>query len=395
MRGRTAEGLNVIADLVQASAADYESQKPSLANFESHAMIRAQGGTVFYTHPARWWTGAWGGQGGYPKQDRMRVSNMAVELPLDVLAGPTFDGLDVITGAGEAGADAKSFQIWAMLLNQGYRLSATASSDACFDRPGGATPGAARLYTFLDGSFSLAAASRAAAQGRTFATTGPLLLASVDSQPPGSAFPANGRARPLRIEAWASGAVTGGLARVEILRNGQSFLRHVLAGRPMSFTTNLLISEKQAAWYCVRLFGSNEQRQRAISGAFYFDEKPWQPPVPASATVRVRVLDSVSGRPLDAVATEVTFLGTHPRLGKEHRLAGGAGTLVIPATARLRVQAPGYSSLTQSPFFAHAPLVEAITGLSDQDLVDWRTFERIRTLLGDIPLTFKLAPERP
>ena len=29
----------------------------------------------------------------------MRVSNMAVELPLDTLIGPTFDGLDVITVA--------------------------------------------------------------------------------------------------------------------------------------------------------------------------------------------------------------------------------------------------------------------------------------------------------
>ena len=101
MQGRTPEGDDVIATLLQASAWDYESDKPSFANFESHALIHAQGGFVFYTHPARWWTGAWGGFGGYPKRAAMRVSNMAVELPLDTLAGPTFDGLDVITGSGD------------------------------------------------------------------------------------------------------------------------------------------------------------------------------------------------------------------------------------------------------------------------------------------------------
>ena len=178
MRGRTPEGANVIPMLSRASAGDYESQKPSFANFESHALIHGQGGAVFYTHPARWWTGAWGGQGGYPKQDKMRVSNMAVELPLDALAGPTFDGLDIITGAGEFGADQKSFKLWSLLLNHGYRVAATASSDACFDRPGGAVPGAARLYTFVAGGFSLAAVAHAAARGRTFVTTGPLLAVS-------------------------------------------------------------------------------------------------------------------------------------------------------------------------------------------------------------------------
>jgi hypothetical protein len=124
--------------LMDASAWDYESQKPTYANFESHALIHQQGGAVFYTHPARWWTGAWGGQGGYPRQDRMRVSNMAVELPLDTILGPTFDGVDVITGPGEAEANEKAFALWAMLLNHGYRLAATGSSDACFDRTGGA-----------------------------------------------------------------------------------------------------------------------------------------------------------------------------------------------------------------------------------------------------------------
>ena len=101
LQGRTDAGDDVIRVLLDASAHDYQSAKPSFANFESHGLIHAQGGAAFYSHPLRWWTGAWGGEGGYPKVESMRVSNMAVELPLDTLLGPTYDGIDVITGAGE------------------------------------------------------------------------------------------------------------------------------------------------------------------------------------------------------------------------------------------------------------------------------------------------------
>ncbi|HWI55710.1 MAG TPA: hypothetical protein VNZ22_00685, partial [Bacillota bacterium] len=137
VRGRTRDGQDVIRLLLEASAWDYESSKPTYANFESHQLIHDQGGVAAYSHPARWWQGAWGGQGGYPKVEQMRISNMAVELPLDTLLGPTYDGLDIITGPGEFEANAKAFAIWSLLLNHGYRIAATGSSDACFDRPGG------------------------------------------------------------------------------------------------------------------------------------------------------------------------------------------------------------------------------------------------------------------
>jgi len=396
MRGRTPAGADAIRLLLEASAADYESEKPSLANFESHSLIHAQGGSVFYTHAARWWTGSWGGQGIYPKRDKMRVSNLAVELPLDALAGPTFDGLDIITGAGEFAADQKSFQIWSLLLGHGYRLAATASSDACFDRPGGAQPGAARLYTFIEGPFSLAAASRAARAGRTFVTTGPLLLVSLDGKPPGSSFPAGNHPHELRIEAWPSGAAEAGLRRVEILRNGrplQKVLDDSRAGRPFLQAT-LPILETGTAWYCVRAFGADEKHQRAISGAFFFDEKPWRPPAPVPAKVHVRVVQAGAGRALDATLTEVNQLGPQPQLGAEHHLPAGTGTLTIPATARLRADAPGLESVTLSPLFDNPALLEMITGLEDKDLADWRTYERIAALLGDVPLEFRLKPAR-
>ena len=221
MRGRTAAGEDVTRLLLEASAHDYEVEKPTFANFESHQLIHAQGGAVFYTHPALV---------DGPLGRASRLSETGENAGLEhgggitagrALLGPTFDGLDVITGSGELGADALAFELWSLLLNHGYRVAATASSDACYDRPDGATPGVARTYTFLDEPFSLEAVARATAKGRTFATTGPLLVLALDKQPAGAAFPADGRQRQLAVEAWASGTDNKGLTRLEVVRNGR------------------------------------------------------------------------------------------------------------------------------------------------------------------------------
>lgn len=391
LRGRTRAGVDVIKDLLQASAHDYESDKPSYANFESHQLIHAQGGAVFYTHPARWWMGAWGGQGGYPKQEKMRVSNMAVELPLDTLLGPTFDGIDVITGSGEFEANAMAFELWSLLLNHGYRVAATASSDACFDRIGGATPGVARLYTFVEGGFSLAKVTRAAAQGRNFVTTGPLLLVSMDGKPPGSVF-SGAKPHKLQIDAWPSGQDPSGLARLELLRNGQPIQTNSFSPPVASFSTNVTIAASEPGWYCVRLFGSDPRRQRAISGAFFIDAAKHRPPAPLTSKVRVRLEDAATGTKLSGSLTEIGYLGTLPRPGKKHSIATGETTVSVPAIQRLRAEAKGYASQTQSLCLDNPALVEFVTGLSAEDLLDWKTFGRVRSMLAETTLTFRLKP---
>ncbi|HXP61595.1 MAG TPA: CehA/McbA family metallohydrolase [Dongiaceae bacterium] len=393
MRGRTAEGLDVIHLLLEASAWDYESSKPTYANFESQALIHSQGGAVFYTHPARWWMGSWGGQGGYPKVDRMRVSNMAVELPLDTLAGPTYDGLDVLTTGGESAANAKAFQLWSLLLNHGYRLAATASSDACFDRPGGGVPGIVRTYTFVTGQFSLAKVAQATAAGRTFATTGPLLIATLDGAPPGCALAANGQKHVLAVEAWACGSDAGGIARLELLRNGQPFKQAAGDGRSNSLRTEFALEENESAWYCVRVLGSDAQRQIALSGAFYFAAKNYRPPLPVRAQVQARIVDAQSGECLPGSLTEVTLEGPVGRDGKRHRLNTGQGQISVPATVRLRAEAVGHAALTLSPFLDSPKIVQTVTGLADTDLLDWKTFEQLREQLGRIDLVFRLHRE--
>jgi hypothetical protein len=391
MRGRTRDGRDVVRELLEVSAWDYESAKPTYANFESHSLIHKQGGAVFYTHPARWWMGSWGGHGGYPKVEQMRVSNMAIELPLDVLVGPTFDGLDVLTTSGEQAANAKAFELWSLLLNHGYRLSATASSDACFDRPGGGVPGAARTYAFLSQGFSLPALVRAVAAGRTFATTGPLLVTSLDDQPPGTVFAPGKTQRSLKVEAWASGDDPRGLTRVEVFRKGKLFSQFPLTAQTDHFQMSVPVQESEMAWYCVRAFEGAAEGRLAISGAFYFTPKTKDAPQAVRARVHAKMVDLDSGRPLSGTLTEITFEGTSGREGKRHSLKTGEGTLVIPGKARLQAESDGYRPLTLSPFLDNPKLLETITSLQDTDLLDWNTFERIRNQFADVELVFRLS----
>ncbi|RPJ61662.1 MAG: carboxypeptidase regulatory-like domain-containing protein [Acidobacteria bacterium] len=382
-------GEDLIQLLMDASAWDYESDKPSYANFESHRLIHDNRGKVFYTHPLRWWTGPWGGRGGYQHQEKMRVSNMAVELPLDVLVGPTFDGMDVITGTGELEADEGSFKLWSMLLNHGYRLAATGSSDSCFDRPGGATPGATRTYTYLPEGFSLPAVARATAAGRTFVTTGPIVLASLDGQPPGAEIRADGETVNLEVEAWASGEAAGDLEKLELIRNGIVAKEIPVTGR--YHRVRMPVRESSDAWYSVRAYGRGDKRQRAITGAFYFRAPGSRPPAPVPVNAKIRVVDASSGQVVSALAEEVYQRGPIVLKGASSHPVDGEATLTVPGTARIRVTAPGYQPLILSPFLDNPELVKAVTTLAAEDLLDWRTFERIRELLSKVELEFRLA----
>jgi hypothetical protein len=90
------------------------------------------------------------------------------------------------------------------------------------------------------------------------------------------------------------------------------------------------------------------------------------------------------------------MLGTHGEPGRSHVVAGGRLRLNIPATVRLRAEAEGFESRTLSPFFDHPELIREVTQLDAEALLDWKTYERVRAHLGEVPLTFRLrrAPSR-
>ena len=69
---------------------------------------------------------------------------------------PSYDAIDILMPPEERIANQEALKLWYLLLDHGYHLAASGSSDATFDRPGGGVPGKVRMYTHLDGDFSMA-----------------------------------------------------------------------------------------------------------------------------------------------------------------------------------------------------------------------------------------------
>jgi hypothetical protein len=185
-----------------------------------------------------------------------------------------------------------------------------------------------------------------------------------------------------------------GLTRIEILRNGAPVKTNLFSPPVSALTNNVSIAETEAAWYCVRVFGGDTRRQRAMTGAFFFDTKPHQPPPPIPARVRVALLDATTGASLSGTLTELTFHGPVPQEGPRHAVRDGAASVTIPGTSRLRAEVAGYQPMILSPFLDNPDLTGFITRLTAEDLLRWETFDRVRQLLGEVTLTFRLKQVR-
>lgn len=376
---------SIAEELLGLSAHDYESEKTPTANFESHARIHELGGVIAYTHPCRWWRGEWGGRGGYALEKNRFISNLAAELPFDTVAGPTYDALDILMQTHEKEVNANGLKLWFLLLNHGYRVRATASSDATFDNEGRGTPGRVRVYTRGE---SIAAAIR---QGRSFVTSGPLLLLDVDGRQPGDSILSERRTRrTARIRAWASGVPGERLTEVELIRNGEAVRTFRVSGEQAAFEAEYSWEEEGAAWIVARCFGKDRGNQIAITNPVFFDAPGWTAPQPEKAQVRIAVTDSRTAAKVGGVCEVLEMIGRRPRSLFRREFRDGALQLEAPATARLRVEAPGYRPLTRSIFLDSPPILQAALDMRVDRLLDWSTYENMRRLLSESRLEFPL-----
>ncbi len=383
LRGRTPDGRDVISELLTMSAWDYESFKPPVPNFEMHALIHSAGGISVYTHPHRWWWGKWGGTGGFPVEERKRISNMAAELPFDTIAGPSYDAVDIMMQPEERETNRRALELWFLLLNHGYRMPATASSDTTFDNPGGGVPGRVRVYTRVVGDPTFAAIAQAMKQGRNFITSGPLVLLKIGGHEPGDVVRApHGAPLPVRVETW------GDATRIELIRNG-AVIRSWAPGTPDAGE----VSEPGTAWYIVRVLGAGPG-QVAITNPIYFEGADYRAPRPELARVRGTVRDARTGQALDAVVEVVEMDGRIPVKKSEVRAPGGRFSATVPATSRLRARAAGHDGQMKSIFADFAPLLTPMLEMTDERLSDWNLFEQIRSQLRDVTLDFALAGSR-
>ncbi len=386
MRGRTADGRDVIAELLSMSAWDYESDKPSVPNFEIQDFIHSAGGITAYTHPHRWWWGKWGGRGGYPVQEKMRISNMAAELPFDTVAGPTYDAVDIMMQPRERETNRRALELWFMLLNHCYRIAATGSSDTTFDNPGGGVPGKTRVYTRVDGEPAFEAIAKAMKAGRNFVTSGPLVRLTIGGREVGDIVRAEpGKTLPAKIDAWDDA-----LAKIELIRNGEVIRTWDANGD--AFTGTADIRADATAWYVARVYGRDPDHI-AITNPIYFEAPDYRAAQPAQARVTGAIRDSGAGTALDGVIEVIRMDGHIPVKVSEFPAPGGRFDITVPATARLRARAPGFIPELKSIFMDYAPLVDSMLSMTPERISDWATYEKIRRDLEQVRLDFSLRRE--
>jgi hypothetical protein len=136
--------------------------------------------------------------------------------------------VDVALGKGEFydvvslySDERASAEMYYKLLNCGFRLAATGGTDNFPDVWRDPPPGTDRTYAKVDGRLTVGSWLAAIKAGRTFGTTGPLVVFSVDGRNPGAEIrlPAGADAR-LRVKATVRSIAP--IDRLEILINGRA-----------------------------------------------------------------------------------------------------------------------------------------------------------------------------
>ena len=212
---------------------------------------RRQGGYAFHAH------------GGY-----------GLEIWADLVQGAT-TGVELLQFGINRGIGLDG---WYHVLNAGFRFPGIAASDY----PACRKLGDCRTYAHVDGEASFPAWLRAAAEGRSFMTTGPLLLLDVDEHLPGDIVttpdkqPKKVRAR-LRVR-----SETAPVTNVQLIVNGR-IARELVVPREAGIAQGLSLDEPieltESSWITARAFskspfGTADAEAHTNPVFYYFAGKP-------------------------------------------------------------------------------------------------------------------------
>ncbi len=390
---------------------------PNLPDVELVSRFRAaEGAAAIVPHPTSWW---W-----QPRGDAVKyTTNVAAYLPFGLLAGPLWDGMVVM------GYDPDHYfyqDLWFHVLDEGYRMPALAELDGGYEPDSRFYYGSMRTYFQVGEDRSMEAVVRALRAGRTFVTSGPILLASIDGRHDvGSVLPADGSPHDLRIEAYASGDRDDVLSYVLVFRNGRvDRVWDLRQSGVRRFEEKLPVRETERAWYVVKAYGKEapdpaqldvrEVCRRIVAGSFggalsaragvaltspFYFRPAGAPadPAPLESHVRLRLVEPRTEKAVERAHVAVLAAGKAIR---EVDAVAGSAELDVPIGAALRIEAPGRLPIHRSLYLDYAPhraLLEELATGRWLDRNDWRRtlkpgqlpweafrFEETRAVLGKV-----------
>ncbi len=170
------------------------------------------------------------------------------EIYADFVHGNT-DGVELLQFAVYRGIGLEG---WYHMLNAGYRFPAIGASDYPYCR----AFGDCRTYVRLEDEVSVEAWTDAAAEGRSFFTTGPMLLLDVEGVSPGSTLAIDADRNEVRVRIEVMTEVAP-VQQVDVLVNGS--VAHSFAVKsnelPQSLRYEMVIPCEKSMWVSARAWG--------------------------------------------------------------------------------------------------------------------------------------------
>jgi len=361
---------------------------------------KADGAVAIVPHPTSWW---WQKRGEISKY----TTNASSYLSFGLLSGKIWDGF-VVMGYMN---DHYFYQnLWFHILNEGYRMPAISELDGGFEKVSDIYYGALRTYYQTNGQISSDRITNAIRKGRTFVTTGPIILANVDNQYSiGDIIRPIGEPRNLNIHVYASGEKEGTLSFVVVYRNGHVYkLWDIRDKKVRLFTETLRIDEKEKAWYVVKAYGNEAwsdtsyfnimevcnhkdaypefkegqtKNDVAITSPFYFWPEGEKDPEVLQSNIDIEIKLKDKHHKLKNVGIEVLQNGDKI---KSLMLTDGKGTFTMPVNSLLHIQCKGEPSICRSLYLdyePHAKLIEELA--SGQWIQKYSSLQKFNG--GEIP----------
>lgn len=213
---------------------------PDLTNGDVIAFADQHGAFAVYVHPI---------DGDDDPFSRLQDNPIPLELVSDsVLADRV--GIELVCAWTSPLGNA---HVWYRLLNVGRPVAAMSGTDGWVDFHRTPAMGTARTYVRSGGGNSAQAVIEAAAEGRSFVTTGPALVFQVDGVRPGDTTSPGRRAWQAKL------ASTTDIDTLEILVNGTVVerLAGVRAGKTRTYTGEVDLPE--GGWIAARAYASKRQ----------------------------------------------------------------------------------------------------------------------------------------
>jgi hypothetical protein len=336
--------------------------KRPLRNFEILQMIRASGGVTYANHPLRWWM----------KGIRFNT-NMYSSLPFDLCAAGLLDGVNI-------NDKPQGIELWSMLQDHGYRVAATAGADFCLDRPNGPPPGLHRMYCYCPDGLSPDSLAAAIRNGQTIVSTGPILMAELDGQPPGTSVSTNQTHR-IHAQAWARGDhANAPLQRLELWAHGRVIESKKLDnGTQQAEATFEWTPEGEYDWVAVRAVARGGW---AMTSAFYAADARYQPPQPLDCRLTLDVR-GLSSEEISMASVEiwdgVPSLATASKLSQVPLSQNKTLDVPVSATVVVRLADGRRQDVSVYDATGMPALIERISSGTEreQPLLEWKTYREV------------------